>query len=59
MRYSSMPNMMSGFKMWGENKCCWGHGEIKKSHILLVGKYSGTIGFGKQLDSSSNGRVSI
>lgn len=54
-----MPNMMSGFKMWGENKCCWGHGEIKKSHILLVGKYSGTIGFGKQLDSSSNGRVSI
>lgn len=61
MRYSSMPNKTSGFKKWGENKCCWGHGEtfFKKSHILLVGKYSGRIGFANQLDSSSNGQVSI
>lgn len=27
----------------------------KKLHILLVGKYSGTTGFAKQLGSSSNG----
>ena len=61
MRYGSMPNMTSGFKKWGENKCFSGHGDIKKKkiHILLAGKYSGTIGFAKQLGSSSNGWVFI